>query len=93
MGLKWDSQGFAFPQGGNRRWERASPKVCKSERDTQRERERKERERGRERERRGGRERGRGCVQNPQGFLQNSTVLMLRYSESDRVVFLDKRCL
>lgn len=46
-GLEFDTQGLAFTQGEKRQWERASPKVCKSERDTQRERELKDRGRGR----------------------------------------------
>lgn len=68
-------------------------KGFKSERDTQR---RAERERERQKESWGSRERERGgeaAFKVPQGLLQNSTVLMLRYSESDRAVLLDKNSL
>lgn len=51
LGLEWDPQRLAFTQKGNRRWECASLKIGKSERDTQRERELKERERQRQRQR------------------------------------------
>lgn len=53
---------------------------------------RAERERERQRESQGGRDReGEAMSKVPQGFLQNSTVLMLRYSESDRALLLDRR--
>lgn len=57
-----------------------------------REKQRKRAERERKAERIGEAERGGEAVSKvPLGFLQNSTVLMLRYSESDRAVLLDKR--
>ena len=71
-------------------------KGFKSERNRQTEGELRERERERERQREswGGRQREGGAVPKvPQGFLQNSTVLMRRYSESDHAALLDKRCL
>lgn len=86
--MEEDTQGLAFIQEGNRQWECASLKVFKSERDTQKEREVKERVRGRGRGREA--ERGREAVSKVSlSFFQNSTVLMLRYSESDHAVFLD----
>ena len=67
-------------------------KGFKSERNRQTEGELRERDR--QRESWGGREREGGAVPKvPQGFLQNSTVLMRRYSESDHAALLDKRCL
>ena len=73
-GLEWGSQRFAFPQGGKRRWERASLKVSKvretdrrAERERERERER-EIERGAEGELGRQREGGRGCAQSSPGF-------------------------
>lgn len=86
-GFEWDSRGLAIIQG---RGQMMGACIAEGLRVRETERERADREKGREN--RGGRERGGEAMSKvPLGFLQNSTVLMLRDSESDRAVFLDKR--